>query len=299
MSSHGFKHDKRKIKMRLWIIFIVIPLILTLFLGNLVYAEKPEIKTWLCYYGKEFGPEVYLRFDLVVLDGHNHPLICHMGKSKPIILGYISVGEVAINGYLWPYVKGKSYLIRKNKLWNSWVVDVRNLEWQHLLFENAIPYVVKEGFDGFFLDTFDSSISLINDHKVKDPNGIKTSLKQIIHKIREKYPDKFIAVNRGLSLLPEIGRDIDFLVVEDLYSYYGGPKKGYIRVKKETQELLLQQIEMGLKVNPNLIVLTLDYAPPDRPDMAREAIAFSRKRGFIPYVSSYLLNEIYFYTINN
>jgi hypothetical protein len=60
---------------------------------------------------------------------------------------------------------------------------------------------------------------------------------------------------------------------------------------------LLQQIEAGTRENPELIVLSLDYAEETQTDIIQEAISFSKKRGFIPYISTYQLNEIYFHTL--
>jgi len=63
--------------------------------------------------------------------------------------------------------------------------------------------------------------------------------------------------------------------------------------------MLLHYAEEGLKVNPNLGILTLDYAANDQIDLALEAISYSRKKGFIPYVSTYELDQIFFYTLGN
>ena len=41
----------------------------------------------------------------------------------------------------------------------------------------------------------------------------------------------------------------------------------------------------------------LDYAEETQTDMIQEAITFSRKRGFIPYISTYTLDEIFYHTL--
>ena len=71
-------------------------------------------------------------------------------------------------------------------------------------------------------------------------------------------------------------------------------EKAYVRVPADTQNLLLKQVDKGRTANPDLMVLSLDYAAQDQTDIIKEAIAFSRKRGFIPYVSTYQLDEIFF-----
>ncbi len=256
------------------------------------------MKNWLCYYGASFGPDIYGKFDMVVLDGHNHPPLPDKKGGKPVVCGYLSLGEVNVNSYLWPLVKGKPFLVKKNEQWDSWIVDVRDAEWRRILFETALPDIFKQGFDGVFLDTIDSSLSLENGVNSSDFPGTSEALKDIIAGMRNKFPGKFIIVNRGLPLLPDIAANIDFVVVESLFSFYAGHAKGYIYVDHDTRQILLNQVEKGTGFNKKLVVLTLDYAGEDDFKLAKEAIEFSRKRGFIPYVSTYLLDQIFLHTLN-
>jgi uncharacterized protein (TIGR01370 family) len=265
--------------------------------GSLYGASR--IQTWVCYYGKVFGPRIYGRFDLAVLDSRHHPLL---GRNRPghppILLGYVSVGEVHEESPGWSQARQQPYLIRKNPQWNSWIVDVRSSGWQHVLFETAFPHVIEEGFDGFFLDTIDSSLHLAEGKEKASFQGTHEALCYIVETLRSRYPGKPIAVNRGLPLLPSIAPYIDFVVVEDLYSYYAGADRGYVRVDEKTRGMLLDHVRKGLQVNPELTVLTLDYAGEGERTLAMEAISFSRKNGFVPYVSTYKLDQIFYYTLH-
>lgn len=283
--------------MRSFRLFFVTTLVAAL-LGVAVASagENPRIRTWLCYYGTLFGPDIYSRFDLVVLDGRKHPPLKHTREGRPILLGYLSIGEVDEKGSLWELARGQPYLVKRNVFWESWIVDVRDPAWQRLLFEVAIPAVLEQDFDGLFLDTPDSSLSLLHGKDKEKFKGIKDALEEIVRGIRERYPKKYIAINRGLPVLPRIAPYLDFVVVEDLYSYYAGHKEGYVRVSPETRSVLLNQVKAGLRVNPKLTVLTLDYAGNGQITLAKEAIAFSRERGFIPYVSTYELDQVFCYT---
>jgi len=256
-----------------------------------------NIKTWLCYYSNVFGYKFYSKFDLVVLDSHNHPPLKHNKKGKPFLISYLSIGEVDEEGPYWELAKEKSYLVKKNNFWNSWIVDIRDPAWQTLLFDVAIPAIFKQGFDGLFLDTPDSSLSLIEGKDKEKYKGVRTALKNIIQRMKETYPDKLIILNRGLPMLPQVASFIDFVLIEDLYSYYAGDDKGYIKVDKYTQDIHLEQVQKGLVVNPDMKILTLDYAGYNQKEMIKDAIAFSRKKGFIPYVSTYKLDQIFYYTL--
>ncbi len=261
-------------------------------------ADDTGIKTWLCYYGAVFGYDVYSKFDLVVLDAHRHPALKHNHKGRPVLLAYLSVGEVNTKSALWPDAKEKSFLVKRNDFWDSWLVDIRDPAWQSLLFDKAIPPIFEKKFDGLFLDTFDSSLSLQRGEGKEAYQGTAEALVHIVKKMKESNPLKLIAVNRGLPVLPAIAAHIDFVIIEDLYSYYAGADKGYITVDLNTRKILLEETQKGLEINPQLIVLTLDYAAADQYHLAEKAISLSRKKGFIPYVSTYKLDQVFYFTLD-
>jgi uncharacterized protein (TIGR01370 family) len=258
----------------------------------MIKMHRP-IRSWLCYYGLEASPEVYGRFDLVVFDSTWHPPLVRRADGAPVILGYLSLGEVLEQGPLWPFVKNRPCLVEKKSFWDSWVVDVRDPAWQRLIVHETVPGILAQGFDGLFLDTLDSALGL---EMWKDPDrfrGAGQALVRMVRALRSVCPEAVIAVNRGLHILPRIAEAIDVLVLEGLYSVYEGTEKRYKRVDKETRGLLLKQVEAGLSARPDLPVLSLDYAAPDQPDLGGEAIAYSREKGFIPYVSTVKLDQIY------
>lgn len=256
---------------------------------------KPE--TWVCYYGNKYGVKHYGRFDVAVLDGLNPPPLKKPDGKKPLLIGYVSVGEVHGSGFYWDLAKGKPFLVSENREWKSWLVDLRDQEWQAILMNRIVEAVANRGFDGFFLDTIDSALYLAEGKDGKNYAGMEQAVSGFIRKLRNRYPDRIIAVNRGLRILPDIAADIDIVVVEDLYSYYDSAGKKYLRVRPETRDILLSQVEKGMKANPGLTVFTMDYASPKQRLLAREAIKFSRERGFVPYVGNYRLDAIYLHTL--
>ncbi len=255
--------------------------------------------TWLCFYGLKADPEDYARFDLVVFDGTFHPDLARKRDGGPVILGYLSAAEVLEHGPFWPRVEGRNILVRKKPFWDSWVLDIRDQEWQDLLVQEAFPGILEQGFDGVFLDTLDSALAL--ELWTDEPRfrGTQEAVIRLMETLRHAYPDAVTAVNRGLPVLPGIAGFMDFLVVEGLSSIYQGPESGYVPVGPETQDILLSQLDSGLGKFPKLPVLTLDYAPEGKPDLVRDAINFSRKKGFIPYVSTVKLDRIYTHTLDD
>lgn len=260
-------------------------------------AVDYPIKNWVCYYGNTLGPEHYARFDLAVLDGLNPPPLVRT-DGKPVFLGYVSIGEVHGSGPYWEMAKGRRFLVRENKEWHSWIVDIRDPQWQAILLNEILPAVSAKGFDGFFLDTLDSALYLTEGKEGSKYAGVEEAAAELLAKMRRRYPGKLIAVNRGLRLLPRIAPNIDFILIENLYSYYDRKENVYRRVDRDTQRLLLQQVRAGTVVNPTLTVLTIDYAAPQDKSLAGEAIAFAKEKGFVPYVGNYLLDAIYDFTLS-
>ena len=283
-----------------WVIALFVLLLAAVigifFMSGETKAAQGPIRNWVCYYGTKEGPEAYGRFDLVVLDGFTSPVPTKTGDGKPLFLGYVSIGEVAESAPYWDTVRNKSFLVKKNDTWQSWVVDLRDRQWQTLLLERLVPSIASRGFDGFFLDTLDSVLFLTHGRQGASFAGMEEAAVAFVKKLRKQYPEKLIAVNRGLPILEKIATDIDYIVIENLYSQCH-KEKGCYRVDEATQNILLEQVLSGRRGNPGLTVLTIDYAASSQESLAREAISYSRKKGFIPYVGSYLLDEIFFYTL--
>ena len=255
------------------------------------------LRTWLCYYGLDAPLEAYGRFDLVVFDATYHPALKRRADGGPILLGYLSAAEVLEEGPWWTRAQS-SILVEKRPQWNSWVVDLRDAEWQEILIREAVPRILDQGFDGLFLDTLDSALALELWRDAPRYKGTVRAAVRLLETLRSTYPDAMIAVNRGLPVLPRTAAFVDVLVLEGLSSIYEGPETGYIRVDEGVRRLLLEQLEEGLKKNPRLPVLTLDYASEDRPDLVWEAIANARRKGFVPYVATNNLDRIQEHTLD-
>ena len=256
------------------------------------------IETWLCFYGGDAPSEAYGRFDVVVFDSTYHPPLVRRADRGPVLLGYLSAGEILEQGPFWSRVKGREILIQHKPFWNSWVLDMRDPAWQELLIHEAVPRILAQGFDGVLVDTLDSALGL---ELWTDPARFQGTFSAVIEwmeTLRRTFPDAVLAVNRGLPVLPDIAAFLDAVVVEGLYSTYQDVEAGYAPVAPDVRELLLQQLEAGRAGHPQLPVLTLDYASEDQPDLAQDAIAYARRKGFIPYVSTIPLDRIHHRTLD-
>ncbi len=260
-------------------------------------AQAGQYKSWLCYYGTDFGPAQYGRFDLVVLDGLRHPPLVRKAPGKPLLLGYVTIGESDPASPTWVLAQNQSFVAGKNENWGSLIIDMRNPKWQGILLDIVIPKVLAQGFDGIFLDTIDSAMALAQGKDAAQYKGMREGVLEFLRRVRQRFPDIHICMNRGLELLPEAAGLINSLLIEDLSFEYDFEKKEYRAVKPEVRHALVAAARKGLAANPALTVLTLDYATPDQKERIKEAISYSRSKGFVPYVSTLALDQVFFHTL--
>ena len=251
-----------------------------------------RIGRWLCYYGLDADPACYTGVDLAVFNARWHPPL-DGGRKRPAYFGYVSVGEVDARGDFWPQVAGRSFLVRENPRWGTWVVDVRHPDWQSLLIEAIVPAVLAEGFDGLFLDTFDAALSLAAWNDPETFAQLRRCLVSLLGTIRRRYPQIGIIVNRGLAVLADMAPLIDAVVVEGLSSIFCPQQGDYAPVAPDTRQRLLDQLRSGLGACPRLPVLTLDYAARFDDPLASAAVQLARSCGFVPYVGDAALNTLY------
>ncbi|MBU1040018.1 MAG: endo alpha-1,4 polygalactosaminidase [Proteobacteria bacterium] len=260
-------------------------------------AQAAQYKNWLCYYGTDFGPKQYGRFDLVVLDGLRHPPLVRNQAGKPLLLGYVTAGESDPGSPTWILAQNQSFVAGKNENWGSLIIDMRSAKWQGILLDIVIPKVLAQGFDGIFLDTIDSALALAQGEDAAKYSGMRESILAFLGRVRQRFPNIHICMNRGLELLPEAAPLIDSLLIEDLSFEYDFETKEYRAVRPQVRRALVAMARKGLAANPKLTVLTLDYATPDQTERIKEAISYSRSKGFVPYVSTIALDQVFYHTL--
>lgn len=252
-------------------------------------AGGPRVDNWVCFYGSKASPSL-ARFDLVVLESGHLPAPAKK-NGKPIALGYVSLGEVGMDGRYWDVLKNEAFLLDKSEAWNSKLVDIRAPGWRAFVLERLVPDVLARGYDGVFLDTLDSSLYL-EEQKPDDFSGMRQAALELMAAIREKFPDIPICVNRAAPLWQELAPKIQFVLAECLYGDYDFKNKRFVLASKADRAQLLSFAAQARRANPELVLLSLDYIAPKDNMGIKAAKAFSRKHGFIPYVSTPKLDTV-------
>lgn len=232
---------------------------------------------WLVTYGSEFKTSIFQKLDLAILDPDNRQPPIEKGQTQYI--AYLSVGEINKNRTYWNLIATQDFLVEPNPSWpEAYRVDIRSSTWQQLLLDKVIPEILKKGYDGLFLDTVDTA-SYLEEKDVQKFRGAKEAMVQFVKNLRKKYPHMAIYPNMGLNLLEKYGREIDGIVVEDLYD----PQY------KEETPTREKQLDAFKKQFPNKPILNIIYdksaIPPFSP-LALAAIQRSEKKGYDWYLTT-------------
>ncbi|NDV22099.1 endo alpha-1,4 polygalactosaminidase [Desulfovibrio sp. JC022] len=263
----------------------------TLFGRTFAFGGSNGVDSWVCYYGSADRAAELSGFDLLVsAPGGQDPAPLRAKGVK--VLTYVSLGEVAGNGPYYEDAKRLDLLVRHNENWDSWVVDVRRPQWSELLLTRIIPDALSAGYDGLFFDTLDSPI----DMQRRDPDrykGTERSCVDLVRAIRKKYPKLLLCQNRGFEIVRRTAPYINYLLIEGLSSSMDLATSIRTDVSKTDRDFLIAKAEDARKANPKLVVLTLDYVPGEDKQEIEKAYDFSRRLGFVPYVSTPALNEVF------
>ncbi len=264
----------------------------SLFGYRIAFGSDPaRISSWACYYGSSDCTQELLEFDLsVVAESGQDPVSLREQGRK--VLVYVSLGELGGDSPYLEEARNIGLLTRYNENWDSWVVDVRDARWHEMLLERIIPQALARGYDGLFFDTLDSPI----DMQRRDPDkykGTERSCVELVRTIRQQYPKLLLCQNRGFEIVARTALSLDFLLIEGLSCSMKLGAESAISVPVQDREYLLAKTGQARKTNPNLTVLSLDYAPSGDAQSISNACEFSRKQGFIPYVSTPALDEVF------
>lgn len=267
----------------------------TLFLRNSVSraadtASRPV--KWLAFYGQSADERVLGSYDIVVLDPMFEGSLQEIGRNGTRLCGYLSLGEVRVGDKLYANVDAAA-LLEQNSAWpGTYRVDVRHPSWKKLILDEVIPFIARRGFNGLFLDTLDTPPYL----EQLDPDswhGMRQAAIDLVQSIRKRNTDKFIIINRGYALLPELIGSMDAIVAESLLTAPDAhDSHGY---KWESPSEIAQVLSLLTPVaerKAQVPILSLDYWHPEDSVTIREIYARERLLGHHPYVATRSLDRI-------
>jgi len=207
-------------------------------------------------------------------------------RVESTILGYVSIAEVHSGRPFYFGLRSKGVLGALNPAApDAYFVDVRSDVWRGLLLNEIIPAILKNGYQGIFLDTLDSAETL----ELQDPvkfKGMIAAAADLVRAIRSAFPSIIIMVNRGYAILPLIPGEFDYLLGESVRSTFNAKTGTYYRRTEQDIEWQRARMLEARDRDPSLQLFSLDYwDPKDRAGLAR-LYAEARADGFVPYVAT-------------
>jgi hypothetical protein len=251
-------------------------------------SRLQNIQSYACYYGMGQLDQLQ-RFSLVILQPERYGPgeIAQLRAHGTLTLGYLSLGEnaVLVEGASW-YLRDSAGCLIKNPDWNTYYVDTRDPSWAQYLLTTCIPTILENGcFDGLFLDALDSQ-DLFPE--------IRSASITLIHAIRAAFPDAILVINRGFTILEHIASDLDGIVFECFSTYHrAGRYSIWSTPDREYNERLADWLQQ-LGRTHLLTTLALDYALPGDKASMEYAVGWARAHGFIPYVTTANLDQLYY-----
>ncbi|HEV8614138.1 MAG TPA: endo alpha-1,4 polygalactosaminidase [Methylomirabilota bacterium] len=257
-------------------------------------VSKPlaGIRSWAVYYGTAAEAAATLaRFDLVVVDPGAHPPLPAIRQRGARVLAYVSLGEVNVNHPLYAPIAGEPWLLEANANWpDARRLDVRAPGYERWLVDLVVPAALATGADGLFLDTADTPIEAERTTPARF-GGSRAALGAVIDQLRARHPRALIVMNGGLPLLERVADTIDAVALESVWSTYDFEAKRYVRrPAAEAQERVARLRAVRARGVP---VLTLEYASPDDTPWVRRLLTLARGEGFVPYVATIGLTDVF------
>ncbi len=283
-----------------WVVRRFLTAGLSLLLGG--SASKPPsplagVKSWVVYYGgaRQVAADL-ARFDLVILDPGAHPPLEIVKRNGALVLMYVSLGEVNVHHPHYASVAAEPWVLGHNPNWpEERFLDVRAPAYERWLLDRLVPAALAGPVDGIFLDTADSALELERAEPQRF-RGAAGSLERTLLALRQAHPRALIVLNSGLPLAERLGRVLDGVAVESVWTDYDFSQKAYR--PRAPDDARQRAAEFRRLASLGLPVLTLEYAPPEDEAWVRGLIRSARANGFVPYVSTIDLQQVFTHTLS-
>lgn len=246
------------------------------------------------YYAADVPWESLGAFDVAVVEpGHIKPLVTgpawsHRLNPNTQVAAYISVGEVHPSRAYFSRMQPE-WKLGENAAWKSIVVDQSAPTYAAFYIKEVIAPLWQEGYRAFFLDTLDSFylVAKTPEAQAKQIAGMAN----LIREIKLAYPQARLIFNRGFEMLPQVHHLVDAVAAESLFRGFNKEKNEYTEVSAADRDWLWAQLKKSRDAY-GLNVISIDYAPPEQRELARETAKKILALGAIPWVTHPDLNML-------
>lgn len=181
------------------------------------------IENYMIYYG-EPNHSIYeqlAKYDLVIIEPqlHMREKIDWLKSMGTVVIGYLSIVEspqwnqrrfqnLVMYDFLW--INGQKIYLHE---WDAFIMDLRQLSYRDLLFDEAKSIIKDKGCSGLLLDTLDDIDNLNLGNAIQ--REFQIAYEQWLQVFHRSIPDAILIQNRGFHTIPSIGRYLDGILWED------------------------------------------------------------------------------------
>ncbi|WP_164849133.1 endo alpha-1,4 polygalactosaminidase [Flavobacterium columnare] len=204
-------------------------------------------------YGK-FDVTKVSGYDLLIVESAHFTYneVSYLKRNNRKVVAYISLGE--INEDARDYKLLRSVVSEKNTDWNSYYLDIGSSKIQKVL-KSRIQNIFYMGYDGLFLDNIDN----FTEHGVQ--YNLQDDLVAFVRAIKKEYPNKVLVQNAGLDLVKLLHGQVDYVLIESIYTDYDFKEKRYLIRNNESFSERLGNLKKAMnkyKIKPLLLEYAVD-----------------------------------------
>lgn len=243
------------------------------------FASQPRIAM---FYGANPPWDELRAFDAVVVEPLHVPDPKLHATDRTALFAYVAVGEASPERDYLTEIPA-AWKLGQNADWGSVVLDQSQPEWPSFFAERIIKPLWDAGYRGFFLDTLDSYQLYTKTPEEKAAQ--EAGLVAVIRELKKRYPQARLIFNRGFEILPQVHQEVFMVAAESLFQRWNAGQQKYLAVPPNDREWLLGKLN-HIHREYRLPVLSIDYVPPGKRDLARATAARIRDLNFIPWVTN-------------
>lgn len=226
-------------------------LLLLLLLTALSQSQNMEHSSLFCY--GDFYPKTVEGYDYVIVEPSvfSKKDVSILKSKNKNALAYISLGEVNEAAAHYKTIKGET--LGKNGIWNSHILNLREVQTRNVLFDLINNHLKTKEFSGLFLDNIDNYTQF-----GPTPDKI-VDLLSFLKEVKQRHPNSIIMQNAGLFIADETKPFIDAIAVESVVTDYDFENQKYRLRKKADFIERLNRIK-NIKQNNKIPIILIEYA---------------------------------------
>ena len=238
-------------------------------------------KSAIVYYGDKISyPMVGIHDYIIVQPDLTNTNTHGFSVYKEKMYAYVSIGEIDKTIPEYKKIK-KEWILAENKVWDSKVLDIKNPQYQHFLFNEMIEPKIKAGFKNFFFDTIDSYHIVAKTDKQRADS--EKALALFINTFHKKYPHAKLIINRGFEIIDKVHNSLEAVLFESYYYGLGEKKLNYKEVDKSGREWL--DVHINKIKSYGLNIIAVDYLENPNSELSKKIVDDIKLKGMIPYVA--------------